>query len=127
MYTKICAHINKWTQPPCLDERSSRSIPRLSATRLSAVACVTTCLTQKTTLQDADYTGSARPHFVPGVPREQGRDPGAHLKEVGELGVAVGHVLALANQALDAVAEGRQRFVDVLSLLEAIPLRPRLA
>ncbi len=42
----------------------------------------------------------------------------SYLQEVGEGGVAVGHVLGLACERVDDLAEGGQRLVDVLSLLQ---------
>lgn len=49
------------------------------------------------------------------------------LKEVGELGVAKGHVAVAGAQSRDDVPQGRQRLVDVLRLPQAAALGPRLA
>ncbi len=47
------------------------------------------------------------------------------LEQEGELRIAEGDVLRLGNQALHAVAQGGQRLVDVLGLLQAIALQAR--
>eukprot|EP00967_Tisochrysis_lutea_P031621 scaffold37354_cov20-Tisochrysis_lutea.AAC.2 len=48
----------------------------------------------------------------------------SHLQQVGELGVAEGHVLVLVANGHDDVAQGAQAFVDVLCLLHGLALRP---
>jgi hypothetical protein len=46
-----------------------------------------------------------------------------NLKKEGELRVPEGDVLGLGDQALDAVAKGREGLVDVLGLLQPVTLR----
>lgn len=49
------------------------------------------------------------------------------LQQVGELGVAEGHVALAGAQSRDDVPQRRQRLVDVLRLPQAAALRPGLA